>query len=643
VRKSSPSRAAGRAYRKLFALAGEVAVLFLCLGGVTRAETLTLPADRRPDWLRQDGIVMAGSWEPLLFRVRRDGGADYVPSAEQRAAYRREHSPEMVARLKDLGVNFVMMHCYKGTGTETEHESMRDAVAFARLCHDAGLRVGVYAYSGAFLWEPFFREVPSARDWVLLDETGKPTIYGGAPYRYFWNRTHPAAQAFYRTIVSFAVREIGTDLVHLDNYHVGPGWDGPSVACFRRYLGDTFTAEQLRQAGVDDVNAVQPPRTGSGDSLLRRAWLDFSCRSLADSYHDMSRHARTLRPDILMECNPGGPGNSIQPPVDHGRLLQGGEAFWDEGQRSGYYNGRFHTRIRTYKVARAFNNMAFAYTTTPLEMAESMAFNQDCLGCVCWFEYAELVALPGSKAPVSPALSPFIRFFHARRDLFRDTRVVADVAVLRSFPSQVFADPKHAQLTSRVEQTLIDNHIPFQIIYNEQLGNLSHYRALILAGVVALSDAHLRHIRDYVTSGGRLCLIGPTATHDEWLLPRPTPALADLPASQVVQTTENDSIPSAIRRACDGQFALSVPPDPGLACELTEQSGRRLVHLVNYRPDPAGDVAVSVRLRGRAKSVTLVSPEQHDGTPLPFQAREGRVEFNVPEVRVYEIAVVEEE
>lgn len=61
---------------------------------------LTLRADRRPEWLRREGIVMAGSWEPLLFRVRRDGAAGYTPTAEQRTAYEREHTPEMVAKLK---------------------------------------------------------------------------------------------------------------------------------------------------------------------------------------------------------------------------------------------------------------------------------------------------------------------------------------------------------------------------------------------------------------------------------------------------------------------------------------------------------------------------------------------------------------
>ncbi|MFH1717801.1 MAG: hypothetical protein ABIF19_10645 [Planctomycetota bacterium] len=469
---------------RAFLLVMRVLVLHFFLVCAVYAEPLTLPLEQRPEWLQRDGIVMAGSWEPLPFRVRRDGSDGYTPTAEQRAAYMKEHSSEMVAELKALGVNFVMMHCYKGAGLAAERQSMADAVEFARLCRESSLRVGVYNYSGAFLWEPLFEETPQAADWVLLGENGKPMTYGSATYRYRWNRNHPDAQKFYRRLVRFAVEDIGADLLHFDNYGYGPGRDSNSVQRFRDYLEETFTAEELKEMGVSDLNAMQPPMTSQPESMLRRAWLDFSCRSLGDSYHDMSRYARTLRSDILIECNPGGPGDRIRPPVDHGRLLAGGEAFWDEGRAPGYYDGQLRTRIRTYKVARRMDNIAFAYTTTPLEMAESMAFNRDCLGCICWFEYARLVAKPGSDAPVSETLAPFISFFHSRRDLLRQAEVVADVAVLRSFPSQVFADSDCAALTHRVEQAMIENRICFQIIYDQHLGDLGrHVRCSKGAGV----------------------------------------------------------------------------------------------------------------------------------------------------------------
>jgi len=630
-------------------------LVLLCLcsaltSGIAQAEPLTLPANQRPGWLRNDGIVMAGSWEPLLFRVRRDGSNGYTPTSQQQDAYVQEHTSEMIAKLKDLGVNFVMMHCYKGAGLTAERESMDDAVKFARLCHDAGLRVGVYNYSGAFLWEPLFKEVPQASDWVLLDEIGKPRTYGSATYRYYWNRNHPDAQAFYRKLVSFAINEIGADLLHFDNYVFGPGRDVNSVRRFRQYLLDTFTPEQLKEIGIDDVNKVEPPMTGPPDNLLRRLWLDFSCQSLADSYYEMSRYARTLHNDILVECNPGGPESCIRPPVDHGRLLQGGEAFWDEGRQPGYYNGQLYTRIRTYKVARRMDNMAFAYTTTPLEMAESMAFNRDCLGCICWFEYAKIVDKPGSEDPVSDALASFIRFFHIRRDLFRQANVVADVAVLRSFPSQVFAELKHAKLTYDVEQALIDNHVCFQIIYNQHLDDLKRYRVLVLAGCVALSDQHIKQIEQYVRSGGRICIIGPVATYDEWMHVRVKPAFDNLPplpqegkAAGVVHIAQNGDILGAVRQACDNELTLSIQSDSWLSSELTEQADKRLVHLVNYRKDDSiKNIVITLRLpAGRqAETVMLTSPERQNDIQLRFETHQDRVKFIVPQVSVYEIAVI---
>ncbi|MBN2313718.1 MAG: hypothetical protein JXM79_07290 [Sedimentisphaerales bacterium] len=624
-------------------LARSVFVFVFCLAGLVYAESLTLPLDRRPDWLQRDGIVMAGSWEPLLFRVRRDGSDGYTPTAEQRAAYTREHSPEMIAELKALGVNFIMMHCYKGAGLEAERQSMADAVRFASLCRDAGLRVGVYNYSGAFLWEPLFKETPQARDWVLLNSDGSPLTYGSATYRYRWNRNHPDAQAFYRQLVRFAVQDIQADLLHFDNYGYGPGWDANSIEHFRDYLKATYTVDQLKKMGVDDVSTVQPPIAGTREDLLQRAWLEFCCRSLAGSYYDMNRYARSLRKDILIECNPGGPGNWIRPPVDHGRLLQGGEAFWDEGRPPAYTNGQLHSRIRTYKVARRIDNIAFAYATRPLEMAEMIAFNRDCLGCICWFEYGKIVAKPGSNEPVSKALAPFIRFFHERRDLLRGANVIADVAVLRSFPSQVFADPKYAQRTYRAEQALIENRMCFQIIYDHHLNDLARYPVLVLAGCVALSDPQVEQIKQYVESGGRLCIVGPVATHDEWMFPREKPALDNLPNDKVIRIDENGDMIDAIGHIFGERLSVSVQAQHGLCSELTEQPGRRLVHLVNYRDDgPVKHVSVKLRLPdGRhVKAVMLVSPERKNDLELDFQEQTGIVTFSVPQVETYGIAVV---
>ena len=112
-----------------------VALTSAWIAQAVAADPLTLPVEKRPEWLRRDGIVMAGSWEPLLCRARLNGAKDYMPTPQQRAGYEREHTPEMIASLKALGVNFVMMHCFRGVGLQAEHESMADAARFAKLCH----------------------------------------------------------------------------------------------------------------------------------------------------------------------------------------------------------------------------------------------------------------------------------------------------------------------------------------------------------------------------------------------------------------------------------------------------------------------------------------------------------------------------
>jgi hypothetical protein len=395
--------------------------------------------------------------------------------------------------------------------------------------------------------------------------------------------------------------------------------------------------------GVKELSEVRPPMTGPPDNMLRRAWLEFSCTSLAGSYADMSRYGRSLRKDVLVECNPGGVGDRIRAPVDHGRLLQGGEAFWDEGRSPGFRGGHLQSRIRTYKVARLMQNMAFAYAISPLEMAESMAFNRDCLGCVCWFEYDRIVAKPGSKDPVSKDLRPFIRFFHQRRDLLRDTTVVADVAVLRSFPSQVFADSKYANLTAAAEQALIENRAPFQIIYDHHLADLRRYRVLMLAGCVAMANGQAEQITKFVKSGGRLCIVGPLATHDEWMRPREKPALGSIPSAQVLRIGESDSVVEAVGELCGQKLSLSVEGPKGLCAELMEQAGRRLVHLVNYREnEPAHKITVQLRIPTgkKAKGVALVSPEHEADIDLSFDQQGDAVRFTVPKVGIYEIAVV---
>ena len=100
--------------------------------------------------------------------------------------------------------------------------------------------------------------------------------------------------------------------------------------------------------------------------------------------------------------------------------------------------------------------------------------------------------------------------------------------------------------------------------------------------------------------------------------------------------------PTDGRSAATRRCGARAPP--GLCAELTEQAARRLVHLVNYRADgPIREVAVTVRVPGgrQVRAVTLASPEHDADIAVPFREENGTVRFTVPQVGIYEIAVID--
>jgi hypothetical protein len=99
-----------------------------------------------------------------------------------------------------------------------------------------------------------------------------------------------------------------------------------------------------------------------------------------------------------------------------------------------------------------------------------------------------------------------------------------------------------------------------------------------------------------------------------------------------------------VRRVCGDGLSLSVQGPHGLCAELTEQANRRMVHLVNYRAgEPARGVEVRLRTSPgwQVRSVRLASPEHEKDVSLPFRQAAGTLTFTMPEIRTYEIAVVD--
>jgi len=441
-----------------------------------------------------------------------------------------------------------------------------------------------------------------------------------------------------------------------------------------------------RQNKPEDMRVINDP--------VIQEWIDFRCQTMTDALKEMALYARSMNPEVAIEVNPHGitGGNRAwEAGLDHARFLKWTDAFWTEEENEPGYldDGRLITKIRSYKLARTFQNILLAYIDfDPIAMAESLAFNQT-LGFIGFW-----------AGNLAPEMLRYTSFYRKHRELYTGTKDVATVAVLRSYPSITYNQPQ-AQLSAILaEQALIQAHVPFDLIFDEHLADLSKYKVLILPDSECLSDEQLASIRGFVEKGGGLVATGSSGRYDEWRRMRVQPGLHGLidarraasfgrrarPPESSSPTTWREygkgrvaHIPTlrfdgplppdqpyfeignqfwrrpanwqalieSVEWAANGDLAARVTGPEYLAVNLVSQAEprRMLLHLVNYNARSGrstGPVAVTCRLPSRlaAKEVSVYSPDLEAPVRIEVRNEAAGVTFTVPDVKVYSIAVV---
>jgi hypothetical protein len=530
---------------KYFLLLVAIAAAALCLRA---SDTWTIPdpIQERPDWLKE-GIVMAGSWEPLTF-IRRRGGNP----VEDEEDWMPERSEAAALKLKEAGINLVVLNLHKGFGLKAEAEDIDATRRFTQYAHKYGIRVGGYV-GATMMYETFFLEQPVAKNWLQLDADGRPTYYNASQtFRYVACRNNPGYDAFIKKVLRLGVEDLKLDLIHFDQME---GWEEPrSCHCqwcrdlFIQYLRSLYPAENRRtlRFGFSMLDGIIPPaitviepNSSAPWELtdpLTQDWARFRCAFYARRYGEYDRYVQAMNPQVALEGNPNlllASNEGFSRGVDIQELLRHGDIVWSENPNYARYtpDGRLISKIREFKAARIMGKTLFMYTggryganneesPPELQLAEAMAYNGLNLGMV------------GDVSPqgvsLTPAAQRYINFFHAHRKELADTTSVADVAVLRSFASVEFNPAEVLPSTILFEQTLIQSKIPFDIIFDSHLNSLGKYKVLVLANQDALSDEQCTLIRRFVENGGGLVATGNSSLLTDWRLRRRGFALADL-------------------------------------------------------------------------------------------------------------------
>jgi hypothetical protein len=322
-------------------------------------------------------------------------------------------------------------------------------------------------------------------------------------------------------------------------------------------------------------------------------------------------------------------------------------------------------------------------------MAEGLAFNQT----------------PGfvGSNPLQPETLRYIDFYRKHQDLYLGSEDITPVAVFRSYASLTYNNASTQLSAILIEQALIQSRIPFALIFDEHLRNLTDYRVLILPNSECLSDEQLSLIRSYVEQGGGLVVTEQAGLYDEWRRVRTKPGLSGLVEGQTGGTVYQESVKSetghrsAPTRTQAGagrvvyvpavEFDGTIPPPESYFaitnvfwkrpknwkdiveavqwaaidgipisiegpeflvanCTLQRRDQRLFLHLVNYgaatTPALSGiRVRVILPQNNKARTATLYTPESADARSLVLNGDSSGAGFTVPEVRTYALIAIQ--
>lgn len=654
----------------------------------------------RPSWLGQSPLVFATNFDDFpLFRRRVGGGTTW-----QEENYNKEFTEETVMRLHEVGVTMIITHLFKGFGIEAEKEYVENSKRLADMARKYGMRVGLYVGS-TIAYETFLLEKPEAEEWFVPDFMGKPVFYADQTFRKRVYFMHPGYREYIRRVLEIGVKEFKADLIHFDNTSMQAQpviFQHPlAIQDFREYLKSKYSDQELKtRLGFSDVRYVLPPKydlpLSTINDPLFQEWANFRCYQLDRYYAEMESVLRRLNPEIAVESNPhaelSGRNTIWERGVYYPKLLAHMDAVWtEEGNPAGVTeDGIMVSRLRSFKNASILRNTLFVATgSSTLQMAESLAFGRQCIG--------EPSGVLTSRS-LSEEHRNYIKFFHQKFEHYRDVEEVADAALLYSYATMGFNNERPQVSFMLYGQALIQAKVPFAILYNEHLKELSKYRVLVLADQECLDEEQLELIREFVRNGGGLVATEQTSLYTErrlrrrdfglkdlfgvaapsWharegtgeaanvgpvrnrfgagrvaYIPEVKPAIAKPPA--VPMTSEYWKLPlnwqeliDAVRWAAGGHLSLDVKAPLTVATELTEQKREKklLVHFLNYdvaRVPRVMNIAADLEIpEGESvKGISLCTPDGPDIPNLPYTPKDGRVTFNIPPLKTYTLVAVQ--
>ena len=625
-----------------------------CLPAALAADLPAAPAARPRDGL-PPLYWSWWAWEPLDHYRRMNGvvGAVDAHAPWLPDWYNRIHSEELVRTMTGLGVNLAVTHFFKGFGLKHEHAEQQRTAELVRIAHRHGLRVLGYCQSRSLYYEAFLGEEPGAEDWIQRDQFGNKNTWGSSYFRWAPCVLSSEFRNYMKRVISYGLQEIGLDGLHFDNDYAYPCYCARCEKSFREWMAKNCPNARDR-LGMDDYEHVrQPPQQASVSRIqdpLVQAWVRWRCETLGEYHRDLTDHARSVRPDVILLANPAHPRSQDSPykrsvwaPMVGRHLTL---MFAENSNCAGMVDGALVSQIRAYKQGEAIG-YGVVSTTWRKDSATGIGLPREAADFQLQVaEAAAFRGVPGTNWGLRPngegagmqidrddlreGFRRYMQFARGNEKLMAGARPVADVAVLQTFASQALDNVYAWPLVLGVEEVLIRAGFSWETVFGDDLKRMEQFGTLIVAGQSHLTDAECAALCAFAQRGGGLVLAGACGRYTETGRLRTADPFAGLTGARVVRledkaarskvsTTSMHLVPlpkghkevaAGIAQALGRQWSARLSGSDTVAIAAYDLAdGRRAVHLVNYAGKPVEGLKLALGPKWQAAEARLLTPD----------------------------------
>lgn len=439
---------------------------------------------------------------------------------------------EEVKAVKKLGGNVQHFHCMDSAGglddlrlffeTSVARKKNPDRLKeYLPLAHKEGIRVVVY-FNVHWYSRNFGKEHP---DWLQIRENGAPVD------DVYTTGTSFCINSPYREWVFQILRD-------LCKYDIdGIFYDGPI------FFANTCYCGSCRKLFKEKYGEEIPPKSNRLHPLWKKL-IEFQSDSLQRFLSDSEIIIKGANPDILFYMN----GNSNWPywPTgrDNHKIIKHTDILGAEG---GFiYRDLNQTPI--YKpgiTARILNNQAEGKPTVVFDCAGHKPWSWYLLpGTEISILLAETIANGSNywlaifpddlSQPELEVVTSYGDFIRKNPEPFYQTKSIARIALLWPSRSAEFYSGSSIPLTDFTREIkaegigditqefegfyegLVRSQVPFDVIDEENLKNLSQYQLLILPNAACLSQEDINNISEFVANGGNIVASFESSLYNEY-------------------------------------------------------------------------------------------------------------------------------